>query len=339
VALAVTVAGMGGRGRQWVAEIRAHPDFELAACADVSPDALREARAELGIPAKHAHPSLEDALEATRCDAVVVATASDSHVAPCELAISSGLGVLVEKPFAQRLADAVRLVEAADARGVPIVVAQNYRYLRSQRAARRLIRDGALGEIGAAVVNYYNVPAHLSTHARMPHAALWSVGVHHIDALSYVLGRRVTEVTSRSVRMPWSEYPEGVTMQALLTLEGGVSAAYTSSFESAGHELFEGGQEYYERLVGERGTLHVVHRWLVLCERGRRPRFVRRGPRRQTEDAHLLDQLRDAIHHGREPDSSGRDNLATMAVVEACVRSADEGRAYDPRDLLAAAAP
>jgi predicted dehydrogenase len=126
-------------------------------------------------------------------------------------------------------------------------------------------------------------------------------------------------------------------MQALLTLEGGVNATYTASFESGGHEFFEGGQEYYERLIGERATLHIVHRWLVLCERGKRPRLIRRGPRRQTEDAQLLDQLRDAIERGREPDSSGRDNLATMAVVEACVRSAEEERWVDPRELLAEA--
>lgn len=34
-----------------------------------------------------------------------------------------------------------------------------------------------------------------------------------------------------------------------------------------------------------------------------------------------------------------RANLATMAVVEACVRSAEEGRAYAPRELLADATP
>ena len=335
MALAVAIAGMGGRGRQWAAEVRGHPDFELAACVDVSQEALRDAASTLGVPPEDAYPSLEDALESSRCDAVVVATSSNSHVAPCELAISSGLGVLVEKPFAQRLEDAVRLVDAAEARGVPIVVAQNYRYLRSQRAARRLVREGALGEIGAAIVNYFNVPAHLSTHARMPHGALWSLGVHHIDALSYVLGRPVTGVMSRSFTMPWNSYPEGVSMQALLTLEGGVNATYTSSFESGGHEFFEGGQEYYERLIGERATLHVVHRWLLLCERGKKPRVVRRGPRRQSEDAQLLDQLRDAIECGSDPDSSGRDNLATMAVVEACVRSSEEDRWVDPRDLLA----
>jgi predicted dehydrogenase len=123
-------------------------------------------------------------------------------------------------------------------------------------------------------------------------------------------------------------------MHALLTLEGGVNAAYTSSYESSGHEFFEGGQEYYERLIGDRATLHVLHRWLVLCERGKRPRIVRRGPRHQTEDAQLLDQLRDAILHGGQPDSGGRDNLATVAMAEACARSAEEDRWLNPQDLL-----
>jgi predicted dehydrogenase len=137
--------------------------------------------------------------------------------------------------------------------------------------------------------------------------------------------------------MPWSSLPEGASMQALLTLGDGIHAAYTASYESSGHERFERGQEYYLRLVGERGTLHVLHRWLILCERGRLPRPVRRGPRQATEESELLDQLQGALSEGAEPDSSGRDNLETMAAVEACGRSSRERRWVDPRELLAEA--
>jgi predicted dehydrogenase len=243
----------------------------------------------------------------------------------------------VEKPFAQRLDDAVRLVQLAEANEVPIVVAQNYRYLRSQRAARRLVREGALGKVGMAVCQYYNVPRHLFAHAHMSQAAIWGIAVHHLDALSYVLERDVTGVMSQSFTTPWGEFPDGTSMQALITLEGGVHAVYSATYESSGHEFFEGGQEYYQRLMGNRATLHILHRWLVLCERGRRPRLVRRGPRGATEDSRLLDQLHRAVLAREEPDSSGRDNLRTMAVVEACLRSTSEERWIDPRELLAGA--
>jgi predicted dehydrogenase len=335
MALGIAIAGMGPRGRQWVRELRAHPGCELAACVDLDPQAIRDAAAELDVPHQRRFTDLDEALDTVPCDAVIVATGSDQHVEPCELVISRGLGVLVEKPFTQRLDQAVRLVGLAEANGAPIVVAQNYRYLRSQRAARRLVREGALGEVGMAVCQYYNVPRHLFAHARMRHAALWGMGVHHLDALSYVLDREVTGVMSHSFTTPWGEFPDGVSMQALVVLEGGIHGVYSATYESGGHEFFEGGQEYYQRLMGERATLHILHRWLVLCERGKRPRLVRRGPRGATEESRLIDQLHSAVLDGKQPDSSGRENLRTMAVLEACVHSAAEGRWIDPRELLA----
>ena len=63
-------------------------------------------------------------------------------------------------------------------------------------------------------------------------------------------------------------------------------------------------------------------------------RPVRRGPRRVSEERVLLTQLEGALLRGEEPDASGRDNLQTMAVVEACLRSAAERRWVNPQELL-----
>jgi predicted dehydrogenase len=90
-------------------------------------------------------------------------------------------------------------------------------------------------------------------------------------------------------------------------------------------------------VAGEQGTLHVLNRWLLCCVRGRLPRFVRRGPRRETEEAQLLRQLVESVRTGAEPECSGRDNLKTLALVEACLRSAAMERWIEPGQLLHAA--
>jgi predicted dehydrogenase len=123
-------------------------------------------------------------------------------------------------------------------------------------------------------------------------------------------------------------------VQALLAFASGARGFYSATYESSGHEYFERGQEFYQRFVGELATLHVFHRWLVLCERGKWPRLVRRGPRDVTEEGILLRQLERALLQGEEPESSGRDNLQTVAVMEACVRSATEERWINPQELL-----
>ena len=101
-----------------------------------------------------------------------------------------------------------------------------------------------------------------------------------------------------------------------------------------GNEFFERGNRFYLRMLGERGTLSVWQRWAFLCLRGRAPRLVPRGRREVSEEVTLLRQLERAVRSGEEPESSGRDNLRTVAVLEACARSAAEGRWIDPRELL-----
>jgi predicted dehydrogenase len=266
---------------------------------------------------------------------LIVATSADSHTTVCETALERGLGLLVEKPFTLRLDEAIKLVKLAERQRAPLVVAQNYRYMRAHRAVRRLIREGALGRVQLIVSQYYRVPHQMAASlARLHGSILWGMGVHHLDALRYVLGQEITIVAAQSFTPPWSNLPEGASMQALLAFSSGARGLYSATYEASGHEFFERGQEFYQRYVGERATLHVYHRWLVLCERGKWPRLVRRGPRDATEESLLLRQLERALVEGEEPESSGRDNLQTVAVMEACVRSAREQRWINPQELL-----
>jgi predicted dehydrogenase len=243
--------------------------------------------------------------------------------------------VLVEKPFTLQLRDAVRVVSLAEQNGAPLLVAQNYRYLRSFRAVRRLINEGVLGRVGIVACHYYR-PFHTMARslAKLPHSVLWGVSVHHLDALRYVLAADVTGVVADSFTLPWGQLPQGASLHLMLSMANQTRVSYSATYESTGHTLFEGGQEFYARFIGERATVHVFQRWLILWENGRLPHLVRRGPRKKTEERILLDQLESAMVHGEAPEVSGRDNLQTVAVLEACVRSATEARPINPQELL-----
>jgi predicted dehydrogenase len=330
MALRIAIAGMGERGCQWAREVQGSREWELVACADIDDRTLDAAASSLGLSDGVCFGSLAEALDARPCDVAVVATTSNDHTGPCEEALSRGVGALVEKPFASSLADAVALVELAEQRGVPLVVGQNYRYTRAQRTVRRLVREGALGRVRMVVCQTYRVPELMPERVRLAPVPLWEHAVHYLDALRHSVGE-LTGVMAES----FGESQPGSSLHAMLTFEGGARGLYSATYESSGHEYFERGQEFYERIVGDRATLHVIQRWLVLCARGKLPRIVRRGRRPVTEDALLIGQLERALRHGEEPDASGRDNLRTVAALEACARSAEERRWVDPRELLA----
>ncbi len=181
------------------------------------------------------------------------------------------------------------------------------------RAARALVRSGRLGPIRQVSCRHYrNEP---QPPIGGEHGTLWDLGVHHLDALRDMLGDEPIGVLATSS-------DEGLSVQVLLEFGSGTRASYCATRRSSGHEFFEGGKEHYLRVTGDRGTLHVLHRWLILCESGRLPRVLRRGPRPQTEEELLLDQLAAALRGEAVEGVSGRDNIGTMAILDACERSA-----------------
>ena len=165
-------------------------------------------------------------------------------------------------------------------------------------------------------------------------AALWETGIHHLDVLRHLLGDPVRRVSAHAATPSPSGPFRDTTWAITLEFERELLASYRLTWDSRGHAGFERGQQFTARFVGEHGTLHILQRWLVLCRRGRWPRVVRRGPRPQTEEACLLDQFAAAIAEGRPAEVSARDNLRTVALAEACMRSFEEGRSIDPEQLL-----
>jgi predicted dehydrogenase len=334
MALRVILAGMGLRGRDWAAELQRNDRCELVACVDVDRQTLDTSAGGFGIPENRRHTDLQSALNSHDCDAVVVATSADTHEAACRLAIQQGKALLVEKPFALDTATALSIAETGEAAGVPIVVAQNYRYMRAWRSVRQVIRAGSLGTLQSFACHYHRVPHEMAPSlARLENAVMWGASIHHLDALRHVLGLGITRVSADIFSAPASPV-RGASLNAILELDQGVRGTYTASYESSGHEFFERGQEFYARFTGDRATLHMFHRWLFLCEGKKLPRPIRRGGRPVPEEALLLEQLDRALHHGEQPDSSGRDNVQTMALAEACIRSSVERRWVDPAELL-----
>jgi predicted dehydrogenase len=218
------------------------------------------------------------------------------------------------------------------------MVGQNYRYMRAFRTVKAFVESGRLGRLGSVQCEYYRPPHDMPVWlTAMDDSLLWGAAVHHLDAIRYIAGGHPRAVIGDRFSDPGGEYRPGASLRLFLELGGGVRVTYFGTYEARGHEFFEGGQRFAARFSGDRGTLHVWHRWLIWCETGRWPRLIGRGRRRHSEERVLLDKFATAIETGAEPESSGRDNLQTMAILEAYRRSIGEKQWIDPQALLAGA--
>jgi predicted dehydrogenase len=145
--LRVALVGYGLAGAAFHAPLIAvTPGLRLAAVVTGDPERQRQVRR--AFPEARLLPDA-DALWAERdaVDLVVVAAPNRAHVPLARASIAAGLAVVVDKPLALTAAEARGLVEEAGARGVFLGVYQNRRWDGDFLTVRRLVREGALGDV------------------------------------------------------------------------------------------------------------------------------------------------------------------------------------------------
>lgn len=141
----IAVAGAGMIGQAHIKRILEEPQAELAAIIDPSSKTKEEAKA-LGVPC---FADLETGLQAVRLDGVVIATPNQLHDPNGLLAVQAGLPMLLEKPISDNVDSALKLVEAGEKAGVPILVGHHRRHSPLTQTARVIVQSGRLGKITA----------------------------------------------------------------------------------------------------------------------------------------------------------------------------------------------
>ena len=318
--------GVGGRGAWPVRLFRAEAErWESVALVDVDPAALAAAREASGLPADACYGSLEAALAGHGRDAagVVVITPSALHGRFIRQALEAGRHVLVEKPFVHRLTEAEELVALAEARRLRLVVAQNYRFGARQRFLRGVLREQRYGPAGYATFVHHRYRPQPRAFT-MPHSMLVEMSVHHFDDFRAIFGAEPVAVTARSANPPWSRYPGQAAVQALLewALPGspGFTLAYTGTFTSASDQLAC-------RIECAAGALLWDGEGVGVVPSGERERRALQPPAvARTSEQCVADAWWRYILDGQEPEVSGRNNLGTLRMIDAAIRSSETGQ-------------
>ncbi|MFG3524772.1 Gfo/Idh/MocA family oxidoreductase [Nocardia nova] len=143
----VAVIGYGLSGAVFHAPlIAADPRLRMAAVVTSSPERADQARADH--PGVRVFATVDELFgAATDIDLVVIASPNRTHGPLTLRAVAAGLPVVVDKPFALTAVEGEAMIEAARRAGVMLTVFQNRRWDSDFRTVRRLMTDGALGEV------------------------------------------------------------------------------------------------------------------------------------------------------------------------------------------------
>lgn len=124
-------------------------------------------------------------------DAVAVATPVSSHFELALMALQAGKHVLVEKPFTATVAQAERLVEEAERRGLTLMVDHTFIYTSAVRKIKELIDKGTLGTL----YYYDSVRVNLGLFQNDVNV-LWDLAVHDLSIMDYLVAQQPTMVAA-----------------------------------------------------------------------------------------------------------------------------------------------
>ncbi len=133
-----------------------HYTLVAGALSSTPEKALRSAKA---IRLERAYPDYltmarEEAARDDGIEAVAIVTPNDQHAPAAEAFLKAGIHVICDKPVTTTLKDAKRLKALAQQHGRIFALTHNYTGYPMVRHARRMVRDGALGDIRVVQVEY-----------------------------------------------------------------------------------------------------------------------------------------------------------------------------------------
>jgi 1,5-anhydro-D-fructose reductase (1,5-anhydro-D-mannitol-forming) len=292
-----------------------------------------------------AYTSLEALLADARVDVVWIAAPNFLHAPYTTQAAQAGKHVLVEKPMAISVAEALEMVQTCQAQGVKLGVGFHVRHHPGHHEARRLIREGCLGTMtlvhaqwGGGLRGQVEIaPTRLMAMRSGERSAWWGMpeqlggayammasGVHCVDVLCFLLGQHVVEVAALTDGQTPDHPLERVATMCLRFSEGTIGTV------SCGFKMPDAKNDAI--LYGSHGRIVLDHTlWITL--RGALEVVSEMGKTTVTYPEEPLalytrqvEAFNRAIQHDEEPSASGRDGLHVVQVTQAMIASAATGR-------------
>jgi predicted dehydrogenase len=143
-------------------------------------------------PQAQATEQFEEMLADETLEAVVIATPVPTHYELAKQALEAGKHVLVEKPPAMRAAEMDELVALAGNRDLVLMPGHLLLYHPGVQKLKELIDGGALGEVLCVYGNRQNLGI-----VRANENALWSLGVHDLSVILYLLDEEPVLATAQ----------------------------------------------------------------------------------------------------------------------------------------------
>jgi len=313
--------------------------FNPVAIASRSTERAREAAEQHGLDTVHS--SMDALLDDSSIEVLDIAVPPNAQLDLILKACERGTvrGILAQKPLGMDYGEAVKAVEACEKAGIALGVNQNMRYDPSVRAAKSLLDSGKIGSPVFADIDMRGIPHWMPWQEDLGWVTLRIMSIHHLDCFRYWFGN--PEGIYCSVRPdPRTSFPheDGICTYILEYSDGLRCVGIDDTWTGPAREGCPGDIRIEWRIEGMDGLAMGDIGWckdpytspskIRYASKGDQAFHAPDWKESWFPDAFIgtMAQLLTAIESGTEPAIGGRDNLDTMALVEAAYQSAASKR-------------
>ena len=343
--LRVGVIGLGAMGKNHLETYsRMAETVEVAALCDLREETLAEAGQRF--PGARTAMDFRELLEPGDLDLVSVATMPLTHCEIAVAALETGAHVLCEKPFAMSVAEADRMLAAAERGGRMIQVGTNMRHMLEAGILRELVASGKLGKPTyiRAWTYYTQIPWWGPHYIRdiASGGALASTAIHIADVALWVAGSPgLVSVSGSTHRMfphkraetaPDAEARDRYDVEDIAAAHIRLDTGATFVLEGTwAHERLDA--HYSFEMICERGTVSFSPLSVLMDEGGE---IVDRTPTDYAEPGQYhswgdsvnreISRFVTAIREGTEPSQTPGEIRNLQLIQDSVYESARTGR-------------
>jgi myo-inositol 2-dehydrogenase / D-chiro-inositol 1-dehydrogenase len=333
--LRIAVLGCGRIGRMHAANVATHPRATLATVYDIHHPSAEEVAAQHGIAAAE---SAEAIFASGDVDAVLVATATDTHADYIEQAVAAGKPVLCEKPIDLNLARVNACAEAISGRNAVVQLGFNRRFDSGHRAARDAARAGEIGELHQVIITSRDPGMPSRAYYEAAGGLFRDMTIHDFDLARFMLGEEAEEVFAIGGRLidpkMMGELNDFDTAMVILRTASGKQCHINNSRTAVY------GYDQRVELLGTTGMLvsgnrkpHELRRYSATLTETAAPYlnfFIERY--REAFDAEITAFV-DCVEKGVAPEVGFDDGRKALVLAEAAMKSAAEGRFVNVNEI------
>lgn len=307
--LGVAVVGVGYWGRKLVAEYlslsKKRDDVQLKYVVDCDKERLAFVGNELGLPSSMLETDSSKVLKDDSVQAVHLATPNETHFPLGMAALESRKHVLLEKPMALALGDALKLARKAEQDSLVLHIGHIFRFNNAVREARMLLNNGAIGK-----PLYFRLDWEALLDPPEDRDIVFDLGPHPVDVLNFLSNEWPSRVSTlgRSFRRKKTGQEE--VAKAVLEFEDDLFAHIAMSW------LYAGPKRRHVSITGESGTIELDamnQELAVYNHAGLKNHPVQANNTIESMITHFVG----GILKGEAPHNSGLTGAMTVAILSA----------------------